>query len=127
MTDPAIIEAAARAVSAAYLKEITWEDQEEIGRTFYRNLAKVVLAAVTPLIEAAALERADIITDAMIDAAIHSTPSPYEIDMADREAFATMVREILKAQRANPTVEWEAKIFDPQGPLKPLRDWKPED
>jgi hypothetical protein len=117
---PAIIEAAARALRDANIYDApVWKT--------YHQMASAILAAVTPLIEAAALERADIITDAMIDAAIHSTPSPYEIDMADREAFATMVREILKAQRANPTVEWEAKIFDPQGPLKPLRDWKPED
>jgi hypothetical protein len=77
--------------------------------------------------EAAALEKADKVTDAMIDAAIHNLPTPMEIDMADRDAFGTMVYEILKARRTKSTVEWEARIFDPQGHLKPLRDWKPED
>jgi hypothetical protein len=51
MTDPAIIEAAARALSADDGLSF-WEPDE------LHDLARAVLAAVTPLIEAAALERA---------------------------------------------------------------------
>jgi hypothetical protein len=49
-TDPAIIEAAARAMSD--------EDAAGMDPWWYRNLAQSALAAVTPMIEAAALERA---------------------------------------------------------------------
>jgi hypothetical protein len=51
MTDPAIIEAAARAVCSK-----TYTSSE--GWYAYTDVAEAVLAAVTPLIRAAALERA---------------------------------------------------------------------
>jgi len=36
------------------------------------------------------------IIEAAIDAAIHWTPSPYEIDMEDRRAYGALVAEIRK-------------------------------
>jgi TRAP-type C4-dicarboxylate transport system substrate-binding protein len=51
MTDP-IIEAAARLI--AY----SWDEATENEREYSREAARAVLTAVTPLIEAAALERA---------------------------------------------------------------------
>jgi hypothetical protein len=57
MTDPAIIKAVARALCVhATGGERTWGFERE--REHYLKLAEAVLAAVTPLIEIAALERA---------------------------------------------------------------------
>ena len=52
VTDPAIIEAAARAI---YDNGLEWHDCPD---EWYREMLSVVLAAVTPLIRAAALEKA---------------------------------------------------------------------
>jgi hypothetical protein len=52
VTDPAIIEAAARAI---YNNGLEWHDCPD---EWYREMLSVVLAAVTPLIRADALEEA---------------------------------------------------------------------
>jgi hypothetical protein len=58
MTTSAIIEAAARALALTFDGINTWESYEERVRENYRVMAEAALAAVIPLIEAAALERA---------------------------------------------------------------------
>jgi hypothetical protein len=62
MTDPAIIEAAARA-----LRDSHCEDNGSPVWGEYCDMARAVLAAVTPLIEAAALERAAKVADSRPD------------------------------------------------------------
>ena len=57
MTDPAIIEAAARALGQTDADN-NWEEIPFNDREWYRELAMCVLVKVTPMIEAAALERA---------------------------------------------------------------------
>jgi hypothetical protein len=53
MTDPALIEAAAQSLFAAACPHLRWNLRPEVHDR-YRNMAR----AVTPMIEAAALERA---------------------------------------------------------------------
>ena len=57
MTDPAIVEAAARAIGCTD-EDNVWEEIPFDNREWYRELAMCVLVKVTPMIEAAALERA---------------------------------------------------------------------
>ena len=64
--DPAIIEAAARALLEYDESDeelpagttLTWDDAGEIVREHYRKQARIALTPVTPRIEAAALEKA---------------------------------------------------------------------
>ena len=66
MSDPAIIEAAARA-----LRDAVSDDGPVRGWQDYSRVATAVLAAVTPMIEAAALERA-----AKVAEEHHKQPDP---------------------------------------------------
>ena len=67
MTDPTVIEAAARAIYDYDHYPMPWSNAKEERRRDYRDLAATVLAAVTPLIEAKALERAAMVADDKYD------------------------------------------------------------
>jgi hypothetical protein len=58
-----IIEAAARAMANRSVLLRTWDTTPESSREWYREIAEVALAAVTPLIEANALEAAAKLVD----------------------------------------------------------------
>ena len=70
MTDPAIIEAAARALHQDdWGVDKPWESSGAEDMDNYRNIARVLIPAVTPRIEAAALEKAAKVTEEMLIAA----------------------------------------------------------